>query len=247
MTTKVQSVTRAFDLLEGIETLGGAASISELAEIVPLPLPTIHRLLNTLATTSFLIRLADRKYALSPRLVQLGQAALSPIGKNVQPLIEEAATELKESVSFAILQRNFVVYLASESPDVHTMRTFVETGRNFHCHNTGVGKAILASISEARAMDIVGAVGLPRRTPNTITSVADLSAELANVRQRGYAVDDHEQEIGVRCFAVALPTSTIPAAVSVSGPSVRVTDRYMEANVDRVKELGLRLARASQL
>ena len=105
----------------------------------------------------------------------------------------------------------------------HSMRMFTEVGRRVHVHCTGVGKALLAQLPRATARDLVQRAGLPRRTPRTITDVDELMAELDRISAQGYAVDDGEQETGVRCIAVPVLAGTAQTALSVSGPEGRVT------------------------
>jgi IclR family acetate operon transcriptional repressor len=102
------------------------------------------------------------------------------------------------------------------------MRTFTEVGRRADTHSTGVGKALLAQLPEGEARQLAISSGLPRKTPNTIVDVDDLMDELARVRRRGFAMDAGEEEIGAQCVAVAVPSSSFHAALSVSGPEARM-------------------------
>src|SRR4029079_14345981 len=96
-------------------------------------------------------------------------------------------------------------------------------GRRVYPHCTGVGKALLSQLSDDEVRRIVARTGMPAQTANTITEPDGLIADLDLIRRRGYSVDDGEQEIGVRCFAVPVPNAPAPTAVSVSGPAARVT------------------------
>jgi IclR family acetate operon transcriptional repressor len=90
-------------------------------------------------------------------------------------------------------------------------------------HCTGVGKALLAQLDDARIVDVARRTGLPAQTPRTITDPAALAAEIARIRAQGFAVDDGEQEIGVHCVAAAVVGAPSPMAISVSGPTSRLT------------------------
>src|SRR3712207_8259036 len=102
----------------------------------------------------------------------------------------------------AMLDGDRVVYVA-QVPSRHSMRMFTEVGRRVHLHCTGVGKTLLAQLPRETAREIVERAGLPRRTPRTITDIDELMAQLAVISRQGYALDDGEQEAGVR--SVALP------------------------------------------
>lgn len=231
----VQSVTRAFGLLETLGGLGGEAGISELAEASGLAVPTIHRLVRTLVSLGYVRQLPSRRYALGPGLVRLGDQAGRLLATWARPALERLERSSQETANLAILDGDMVVYVA-QVPSRHQMRMFTEVGRRVHPHSTGVGKALLAQLPDQRVLDIVRRTGLPRYTDTTITSEAALLADLAAIRDRGYSVDEGEQEVGVRCFAMAVPGVPTPSAVSVSGPSTRVTVESAEAIVPALRE-----------
>jgi IclR family acetate operon transcriptional repressor len=218
----VQSVARAFALLELMTQAGGVVGLSQLAQRSQLPTPTIHRLLRTLVADGYVRQLPSRRYSLGPKLIHLGAVAGQVSGVWAQPVLDGLVERLGESANLASLDRDMMVYVA-QAPSPHAMRTFTEVGRRVHPHCTGVGKAILAELPDDQVRAIVARSGLPAQTDRTLTDPEDLLAELALVRQRGYAVDEGEQEVGVRCYAVAVPAAAVPTAVSISGPAVRLT------------------------
>ncbi|WP_153397653.1 IclR family transcriptional regulator [Ornithinicoccus halotolerans] len=223
----VQSVDRTVDLLEALTDLGGAATLSELAGQTGLPLPTIHRLVGSLVARGYARQGAGRRYTLGPRLIRLGESAGRQLGAGARPHLEAAARELGETVNLAMIDRDMVVYVA-QAASAHSMRMFTEVGRRVYCHCTGVGKQVLAELPEQTVREIVARVGMPPATDRSITDVEELLAELERTRERGYAVDDGEQEIGVRCFAVPVPDAPTPSALSVSGPAARVQPDFIE-------------------
>lgn len=218
----VQSVERVLDLLEIMADLGGSAALSDLASRSGLPLPTIHRLLRTLLAKGYARQLPNRKYALGPRLIHLGEAAGQQLGANAKSELAWLAGETEETTNMAVLDGDYVLYVA-QAPSPHAMRMFTEVGRRAHTHSTGVGKAILSQLDDDAVRAIVQRAGMPRPTEHSIGTVDELLADLARVRERGYAIDEGEQELGVRCFAVPLPDFPTPAAISISGPDQRVT------------------------
>lgn len=218
----VQSVTRAFGLLETLGELGGDAGISELAEASDLALPTIHRLIRTLVNLGYVRQLPSRRYALGPGLARLGERAEHLLATWARPALERLEQSAQETANLAILDGDMVVYVA-QVPSRHKMRMFTEVGRRVHPHSTGVGKALLAQLPDQRVIDIVRRTGMPRYTDTTILTEEALLADLEGIRARGYSIDEGEQEIGVRCYAVAVPGAFTPTAVSVSGPNTRVT------------------------
>ncbi len=232
----VKSVARVFDLLELIADAGGSVTLSELSTTAGLPLPTIHRLLRTLVSLGYARQLQNRRYALGPRLVRLGEVANRQFGQIAMPQLKELVERLGETANLATIDGDRVIYV-SQAPSPHAMRMFTEVGRRVYMHSSGVGKAILAQLDDAEVRDIVGRTGLPHATENTIDSVDKLLAELAEIRRRGYAIDEGEQEIGVRCYAMAVPNMPVPTAVSVSGPRTRVDDAFGERAIPVLSEI----------
>ena len=234
----VQSVERVFELLELISDAGGAVTLSELAGSTNLPLPTIHRLLRTLVGLGYARQLPNRRYALGPRLIRLGEAANKQLGALALPHLSRLVDELGESANMAVLDSDMVVYIA-QVPSRHSMRMFTEVGRRAHLHATGVGKAILAQLPDESVRGICDRTGMPAPTNQSIRTAADLLAELQKIRDRGYAVDEQEQELGVRCFAIAVPDAPTPTAISVSGPISRVDEAFAERAVPLLQEAAL--------
>jgi IclR family acetate operon transcriptional repressor len=223
----VKSVVRVFELLELITDAGGDVTLSELSGLAKLPLPTIHRLLRTLVSLGYVRQLPNRRYALGPRLVRLGEAANRQFGALARPQLKWLVDELGETANMAMLDSDMVIYVA-QVPSPHTMRMFTEVGRRAHTHDTGVGKAILAQLSDDAVRDIVSKAGMPTPTNRSIGTIDALLEELRVIRQRGYSIDDGEQEVGVRCFSMAIPSAPTPTAISVSGPAARVDDAFAE-------------------
>ncbi|TFC73555.1 IclR family transcriptional regulator [Cryobacterium sp. TMS1-20-1] len=230
----VQSVERVFELLELITAAGGQVMLSELAASTELPLPTIHRLLRTLVAKGYIRQLANRRYALGPGLIRLGTAASKQLGALAGAQLQALVDQLGETANMAVLDADMALYIA-QAPSKHSMRMFTEVGRRAHTHATGVGKAILAQLSDDAVRAIVARAGMPTPTTMSIGSVNDLLADLARIRERGYSVDDGEQEIGVRCFAMAVPDAPTPTAVSVSGPVSRVDDAFAELAIPALR------------
>lgn len=240
---RVKSVTRVFSLLELIADAGGDATLSELATAADLPLPTIHRLLRTLVSLGYARQLANRRYALGPQLVRLGEVANRQFGRIAMPQLKELVERLGETANLATIDGDRVIYV-SQAPSPHAMRMFTEVGRRSYMHSSGVGKAILSQLDDAEVREIVGRAGMPVATPHTLGTVDALLDDLATSRRRGYAIDDGEQEIGVRCYAMAVPGMPIPTAVSVSGPVARVGDDFAERAIPVLREVAAEIGRS---
>lgn len=242
----VQSLGRAFAILEAMADSGGMASLSQLAERVRLPPPTIHRLLRSLVDLGYVRQEPNRQYSLGPRLLRLAGESTRRIGVWARPLLTEAVDRLGESVNLAVLDGDEIVYVAQVQPSTTLMRMFTEVGRRTLPHTTAVGKAILAGASDADVLALLERTGMPRRTEHTVTDPQEFLRRLAVARERGYATDDGEQEIGVRCVAVAVPGAPRPMAMSMSGPTTRMDDATVERAAvvlaDTARRLGAELS-----
>jgi IclR family acetate operon transcriptional repressor len=126
------------------------------------------------------------------------------------------------------------------------MRMFTEVGRRVFTHCTGVGKAVLSLLPDDQVRALVARAGMPAQTANTITDPDDLITALHAIRRDGYAIDEGEQEAGVRCVAVAVRAADVRMAVSVSGPDSRMTPELVARAVPLLmaasRELALELS-----
>ncbi|WP_442905177.1 IclR family transcriptional regulator [Gordonia sp. MMO-8] len=217
----VQSVERAFELMELIGRAGGECSLTELSSESPLPPPTIHRLLRTLVGIGYVRQLPNRRYSLGPRLIRLGEVANRQLGAVAGPVLQALVDELSETASLAVLDGDMVIY-TGQVASLHSMRTNNEIGRRVNLHNSGVGKAVLAELDDARILKLVTQAGLPAATENSVTTLSSVFANVEKVRADGFAVDEQEQEIGVRCIAMAVPGAPTPMAIGISGPEARM-------------------------
>ncbi|MCL1871091.1 MAG: IclR family transcriptional regulator [Promicromonosporaceae bacterium] len=218
----VQSVVRSVQLLDALADAGGRMTHLELSTATGLPGATVHRLLQTLLQVGLVRQTPTREYALGPRLVTLGEAATMGFDVWAMPHLRRLVDEVGETANLAMFDRDAIVYVA-QVPSSHSMRMFTEVGKRVETHCTGVGKAMLAQMTDADVVAIARRAGLSRKTDRTLTTEEDLLSALGEIRRDGYAVDDGEQELGVRCIAMPLPHTGRRFAVSVSGPAARVT------------------------
>ncbi len=233
----VQSLARGLKLLQLLGDPPSGTSVSELAEMAGLAPATTHRLLRTLVACGYVRQLPTRDYALGPTLVRLGESAGRMLGSWARPSLARLVEATDETANFALLDGDQVVYVA-QVPSKHSMRMFTELGRRVMPHCTAVGKAVLAQLPDDEVLAILSRTGMPAQTPRTKTDPAELLDELREVRQCGYAVDNGEQEIAVRCVAVPVPWGPARGAISVSGPALRL----QVADTEKVAGLMMGLA-----
>ncbi len=237
----VQSIERAFTILETLATGGGVMGLSALATESGLPLPTIHRLVRTLVDLGYMRQEPSRQYALGPRILLLAESASSMLSSVARPHLAQLVDDLGETANLASLDGDEIVYIA-QVPSRHSMRMFTEVGRHVLPHCTAVGKAIMAHMPPAQVRDLLRRTGMPRHTEHTITDPDVFAGQLREAAELGYAMDDGEQELGVRCVAVAVPGVRSHLAVSVSGPAGRMTPETVQRAVPLLTAAGQALA-----
>ncbi len=191
----------------------------------------------------YIRQLPNRRYALGPRLIRLGEGASKQLGAVARPQLKTLVERLGETSNMAVLDSDMVIYVAQVPPSMHSMRMFTEVGRRAHTHDTGVGKAILAQLDDEVVRGIVARTGMPTPTAKSIGDIDSLLADLKLIRERGYSIDEEEQELGVRCFAMAVPPNApTPTAISVSGPITRVDQSFADRAVPMLREAAMAIS-----
>ena len=239
----VQSIGKVFTLLEVMADHGGMMTLSHLSSEAGLPPPTIHRFVRTLVDLGYVRQQPTREYVLGPRLIRLGESSSGVLGVWARPYLEHLVDELGESANLAMLDGDQIVYVA-QAPSRHSMRMFTEVGRRVSPHCTAVGKALMAELPPEQVQDILRRTGMPRHTDNTITDPESFAEQLRSAKENGFAIDEGEQEVGVRCVAVAIANAPARLSISISGPAARVTEALVRRAVPMLADAGDRLAAA---
>lgn len=238
---RVEAVARAARLLKAFSIENPVQSLSQLAKRANVPKSTAHRILMTLMDQGFVTQLDDARFAPGVQLFAIGSLAYAnlSIGAASQESIAALAAETGETVHLGILD-GFEVVSIEQVPSPHSLRANVHVGKRAPLYCTSVGKVLAAYNDTPHWQEAFRAQPRFAHTPNTITDVVRLGAELEKVRQQGYAVDNEEHEKGIRCVAAAIRdvSGKVVASLSVSGAAARLQPE----NVDRVAELVMRYA-----
>jgi IclR family transcriptional regulator, acetate operon repressor len=198
------SVEKAMRILEALAVADGPHRLMDVAQRAAVPRSTAYRVLATLTAEGFAENCGDGRYGVGGRLGGLGAQIVSVVSAGVGPALRRLQQGAGgNTVHLAVRVGDHAVYLHKvDSDKPYEMRSRVGNQLRLHC--TAIGKAILAHLPPQEVDAVVASAGLPARTPATITDVAALGAELAAVRERGYAVDDEENEPTVRCIGAAI-------------------------------------------
>jgi DNA-binding IclR family transcriptional regulator len=222
----VQSLERAFDLLEALSA-GGELGVTELANRTGLVPSTAHRLLHTLAKRGYVSQSSDSgRYLLGYKVVEVAsglERRLDRLRVVARPHLERIQRATGETVNLVVLDADRVVYV-DQVEGSRNVRMFTTVGTSVPAHTTGAGKAILAAGPPEAAAALYGDRELERLTAHTLVTLEALEDDFVRIRRRGYAVDNEEHEEGVACVATPVfdHGGRPCAAISVSGPSARI-------------------------
>lgn len=229
--TGVQSVARIFSIVETLAAHPQGMNLQAVAEETKLAKSTVHRLLSSLIQLGYALQDGvTGQYRLTLRLFELSSAAVSEMNvlSTAKPYLDRLAARTGEAIHLVIRDGTDVVYLyKAEAGGMH-MGSRIGLRSPMYC--TGVGKAIMATLSAGEVEQIWKSSHHKACTPHTITRYADLLAQLEKIRARGWAVDDEENELGIRCVALALPGAggRADAAFSISSLAPNMSDERME-------------------
>ncbi len=227
MSENVQSVERALDIINTIVAANRSLSIAELSQAMGLAPSTIHRILQTLTVKNYVYQDASSKrYDIGPEIVDISSALYLryDLVRRVRPYLQELVELTGETAHVAQLYGTTAMYLSQVEP-LSMVRMFTTPGSVAPLHCSDVGKVFLADLPATRVDEIVRKTGLPARTPHTLTSSEALRLELGRVRLEGYALDDQEREMGVRCLSAGILNGAgkVIAAIGVAGPTSRLS------------------------
>ena len=224
---RVHVLDRALSILRLLCERPGDRSLAEVCAGLKLHKSTGHRLLTVLEQNRFVEKSPSTgRYRLGLRLFELGSKAIASLDLREQsrPHLNTVLHETEETVHFCLFDQGEVLYIEKMEPQ-RSVRMSSSIGRRAPAYCTAVGKAILSELPGAEVDAIVIRWGLRQMTKNTITTPEALAAELKIIRERGFAIDDEENEEGVRCVGAAVRDylGRPVAAISVSGPAFRIS------------------------
>lgn len=239
----IQVADRLFAVMELLAE-EGPSQLTELCRKMDLHKSTAHRLLTSLIHMGYAKQDPQTgKYGLTFKIVEIADKILSKVDvlEIVRPYLRKLMEQTGETVHFVQLDANEAVYIDKEESQQNSVRMVSKVGSRIPIYCSGVGKAMAACMTEDEVKQIWESSAIQKRTRHTITDYNSFWKKLEEIKTRGYALDDEENEVGVRCIAAALmdckgkPTY----AFSISAPVQRMTDR-------RIKELSVYVLQAKE-
>jgi IclR family KDG regulon transcriptional repressor len=238
---RVQSLDRAFDILELLSKEQKGLGLTQIAMRVDLHKATVHRLLSAMRQRGYIDKATDGSYRLGLGFVDLASLYLNhlELKTEAQPVLHDLLARTGNTTFLATEQDGQVVYLDKQE-SFDSLRKYSIIGRRAPMHCTSLGKALLADWSPERIRELAVRHPLQRFTKNTDTEVQRLVREIDKTRKRGWSLDDEEYEEGIRCLGAPVRDyrGTIIAAVSASGTTEMIPR-------GRVEEIGTLVARTA--
>ncbi len=236
---QVQSLVRALAIVNRLAAADEGATLTEVAQQVGLSPSTAHRLLTTLEQERYVRFDAERRlWSVGVQAFVAGSAFLKTrsLVPTARPHMRALMEESEETVNLAVEDQAEAVYL-SQVECRQMMRAFARPGGRVPLHCSSVGKALLSAMPDADVARVLHRHGLARVTIKTLTTTPALREDLARARVRGYAIDDEEHAVGLRCIAaVVFNEAADPlGAVSLSGPMARIPDERIPLLGDLVR------------
>ena len=230
--TSIQVIERMVTLLDALANYPDPVSLKELAKVTGLHPSTAHRILNDLVTKRFVDRSEPGSYRLGMRLLELGNIVKSRLD------VREASLEFmrtlhrktQQTVNLSVRQGDEIVYIDRAFSERSGMQVVRAIGGRAPLHLTSTGKLFL-SVDDAKLVRVYATrTGLAGHNRNSITDLAKLERDLSLVRARGYARDNEELELGVRCMAAGIRDDSghIIAGLSISAPADRLQEEWLE-------------------
>jgi DNA-binding IclR family transcriptional regulator len=228
----IQAVSHALDLLEQFHDEVDELGVTELSKRLKLHKNNVFRLLATLESRNYIEQnKVTENYRLGLKTLELGQTFIKQMGllRQSRPVLEALVKECNETTYVAILKESHIVYLDVVETDL-TVRVVPRVGARLPAYCTAAGKVQISYMTDEELENYLPQKEMKRYTPKTVTDREELKKHLKVIAEQGYAIDDEEMDVGVKCVGAPIRdyTRRIIGAVSISGPSMRFTDDRLE-------------------
>ncbi|MFG2995159.1 IclR family transcriptional regulator [Streptomyces sp. NPDC048340] len=224
------ALEKSLRILEAVAAPGGPHRLADVTAAAAVPKSSTFRILASLIEQGFVRSEGDSRYGVGPRLRGLSAMVSGGEPASIEGVLRELQQSTGQTVHLALHSGETITYIR-KLEGTQPFRTASRTGMRMPLHTTAIGKSILAHLPAGEVAELIAATGLPGRTPNTLTTPEALRTELAAVRERGFALDDEENEPTIRCIGAAIlgPTGRPVGGVSVTTVTFLVSRKEIEA------------------
>jgi DNA-binding IclR family transcriptional regulator len=216
-------LVKAFSLIETLASVGGSATLAELALATGQAKPTTHRVLRALMAMGYAEQSAEGEYRLTSKLRQLALGSADrDLAAVAQPVLQRLREETGETVNLGVLRQGAVTYLTVIESSHALRRVAGDLTEGDPVFTTALGRAIASQLPAESIERLLRTSSIPKRTPRTVTDMQKLRTILAQAKRDGHVIERDQTDLGVTCFgAPVFRGGAVVAAISISAPSAR--------------------------
>jgi DNA-binding IclR family transcriptional regulator len=239
------SLIKSMEILE-LLVKAGEMGVSNISREKKLNRSNVHRILATFEFLGYVEKNSNnKKYGPSLRLFELGSLIIQRNGliKVAHPFLERLGSKFGETINLAVLDKGEIIYIFKVE-SLEALRMDLAIGRRVPAYCTALGKVLLAGLSEEEFNNYIKQTRFNKKTQNTL-SKEGLRKQVAEISERGFAIDDEELYLGIRCIAVPIRNhlGKIIAAISVAGPSTRMTLEKLDSAKKPIADTALKISK----
>ncbi|HWO78531.1 MAG TPA: IclR family transcriptional regulator [Bacillus sp. (in: firmicutes)] len=243
----IQSVDRALRILDLFDEYETELKITDISDKMQLHKSTVHSLLKTLQTNGYIEQnMENGKYRLGMKLFERGNLVIRRLDLRTiaKKYLIDLSVKSQNTVHLVILDGKEGIYIDKVEGASATV-LYSRIGRRVPLHSSAVGKALVANKSKRELQEILNNYEFIQQTPNTITDEETFIAELEKVKEKGYAIDNEENEPGITCVAVPIwdHSGTVVAAISMSQNTASVNEEKLERTVEMLKDASIKISK----
>jgi IclR family transcriptional regulator, KDG regulon repressor len=242
----VKSVSRALDIVTIVSMKKGGMGVTEISKQMDINKSSVYRILSTLVQYGYIDQDDETgRYKLGYKFLEISSKLLESIDlrEEAKPFLQELENETNEVIHLVVYDQGEVVYIEKLEGN-ETLRMHSKVGKRAPMHCTAVGKAILAHLPTSVALGILERKGMVVHTDKTITDKDIFTQELKQVKEKGFALDLEENEYDITCIAAPIfdHLGKVIAAVSISGPTIRMKDARLIQLQKRMILIGMQIS-----
>ncbi|MRN52648.1 IclR family transcriptional regulator [Paenibacillus monticola] len=242
----VPALDKALSIIEILAEQRNPLGVSDICKLVDIPKTSAFFILNTLEGHDYINKTEDGKYKLGTKFLTISSSILNKmdIREFAKPFMQSLMERTGFTVHMATLDHGEALFIDKlESQSFVKFSTYI--GQRQLLHLSGVGKAIAAYSPLAVIEEIIKEKGLPQKTENTITSWSEFKTAMESIRKQGYAIEDEEGEIGVRCIAAPIynDQNILVAAISITALRTELSIQDISVVGNHVKETAIQISK----
>ena len=235
----IRSFAKGMNVLELLAD-NEALTVTQVAKIMNINRASSHRFLATLRELGYADKNDNSRYSLTSKVIELGSKVLYrfEVRKIAQPFLQEVASKFNETINLGFFNGKEIITI-EKIDSTERLRMDAGIGGSEPAYCTSLGKAILAYLPDNKLEEYLKSIELTPYTPNTVTSKEKLKEELMHIQENGYAIDDEELSVGLRCVGAPLFDHRGHAlyAISIAGPSIRFGSKRLQEMNKELKQI----------